>query len=118
MTMKKGSIGVPLRIATGFDMSGSTSLTMILTKPDGTQLTKTSGAGEVSAPAVALTNDPDLGNVAASTYFEYTNAVDDYDVVGDIADANAWTVCGIYNDATPKVYPTAPVPFTVLEGCA
>jgi len=117
MTIKSGSIGVPLRIATSFDMSGSTSLTMIITKPDGTVLTKTSGAGEVSAPATPLTNDPDLGSVAASTYFEYTNAVDDYDQTGDATDTNPWKVCGIYVDAS-QTLPTAPVPFTVLEGCS
>ena len=116
MTIKVGSIGVPLRIATGFDMSGSTSLTMDITKPDGTVLQKTSGAGEVTAPAVPLVDDPDLGNVAASTYLEYINAVDDYDVVGDASDINSWKVCGIYEDAT-QTLPVPPAPFTVLEGC-
>jgi len=116
MTIKKGSLGTPLRIATGFDMSGSTSLTMIITKPDKTKLTKTSGAGEVSAPAVALVDDRDLGNVDASTYFEYTNAIDDYDVVGDASDDNPWKVCGIYVDGS-QTLPVSPVPFTVAEGC-
>ncbi len=117
MTIKVGTIGVALRIATGFDMSSSTSLTMIITKPDGTKLTKTSGAGEVSAPAVALVNDPDLGNVDASTYFEYTNAVDDYTEQGLSTDTNPWKVCGIYEDGT-QTLPVSPVPFTVLEGCS
>ena len=116
MTIKVGTIGVALRVATGFDMSGSTSLTMKITKPDGTVSTKTSGAGEVSAPAVALTNDPDLGNVAASTYFEYTNAVDDYTVAGLSTDTNPWTVCGIYVDGS-QTLPVSPVPFTVSAGC-
>jgi hypothetical protein len=116
MTIKKGSIGVPLRVATGFDMSGSTSLKMDITKPDGTVLTKTSGAGEVSAPAVALVNDPDLGNVDASTYFEYTNTVDDYDTTGLSTDASPWQVCGEYVDAS-QTLPVPPVPFTVLPGC-
>jgi hypothetical protein len=116
MTIKKGSIGVPLRIATGFDMSGSTSLKMDITKPDGTVLTKTSGAGEVSAPAVALVNDPDLGSVDASKYLEYTNTVDDYDTIGLETDANPWKVCGQYVDAT-QTLPVSPVPFTVLPGC-
>ena len=117
MTIKVGSIGVPLRIATGFDMSGSTSLTMVITKPDGTKLTKTSGAGEVSAPAVPLVNDPDLGNVPASEYFEYTNAVDDYDVAGDKTDTNPWKACGTYVDGS-QTLPVSPVPFTVAEGCS
>lgn len=116
MTIKVGSIGVPLRVATGYDMSGSTSLTMKITKPDGTVLTKTSGAGEVTAPAVALVDDTYLGDVPASTYLEYTNTVDDYTEVGAVTDANPWTVCGIYQDAT-KTYPIPPVPFAVEEGC-
>jgi len=114
--IKKGSLGIPLRIATGFVMSGSTSLTMIITKPDGTKLTKTSGAGEVSAPAVALVDDDDLGNVAASSYFEYTNSINDYDVTGLSTDDNPWKVCGIYVDGV-QTLPVSPVPFTVLEGC-
>ena len=117
MTIKVGSIGIPHRIATGFDMSGSTSLTMIITKPDGTKLTKTSGGGEVTAPATPLVNDPDLGNVAASTYFEYTNTVNDYDEEGLLTDTNPWEVCGIYVDGT-QTLPVSPVPFTVLEGCS
>ena len=116
MTIKVGSLGLPLRIATGFNMSASTSLTMIITKPDGTKLTKTSGAGEVSAPAVPLVNDPDLGDVDASTYFEYTNAVNDYDVEGNLNDTNPWKVCGTYVDSS-QTLPVSPVPFTVLEGC-
>lgn len=117
MTIKKGSVGVPLRIATGFDMSGFTSLTMDITKPDGTVLQKTSGAGEVTAPAVPLVNDQDLGNVPASTYLEYINIINEYDVVGNASDTNPWKVCGVYEDATPKRSPVSPVPFTVLEGC-
>jgi len=117
MTIKVGSIGVPLRIATGFNMSGFTSLKMDITKPDGTILQKTSGAGEVTAPGVALVNDPDLGNVDAFTYLEYINAVDDYDVEGDVNDTNPWKVCGEYVDASPQALPVSPIPFTVLEGC-
>ena len=116
MTIKVGTIGVALRIATGFDMSGFTSLTMDITKPDGTVLTKTSGAGEVTAPAVALVNDPDLGNVAASTYFEYINTVDDYTMQGLKTDPNPWKTCGTYVDGS-QTLPVTPVPFTVEEGC-
>lgn len=119
MTIKKGSIGVPLRIATGFDLNtpAFTSLTMIITKPDGTKLTKTSGAGEVTAPAAALVDDDDLGNVAGNTYMEYINAVDDYTVTGLSTDDNPWTVCGVAVNTTPQTNPVSPVPFTVAEGC-
>ncbi len=110
MSIKVGSIGVPLRVATGFNMSGFTALTLNITKPDGTVLTKTSASDGVVAPAVSLVNDPDLGNVAASTYFEYSNLIDDYD------EAGAWTICGIYVDGS-QTLPVSPVPFTVSEGC-
>jgi len=116
MTIKKGTILVPLRIAMGFDVSGFTSLTMIITKPNGVKLTKTSASGEVDAPAVALVDDPDLGNVAASTYLEYINAVNDYDQVGDKGDINPWKVCG-ESVVAGQTLPVAPVPFTVEEGC-
>lgn len=112
MTIKKGSIGVPLRISTGFDMSGFTSLTMVITKPDGTKLTKTSGAGEVTAPSVPLVNDPDLGNLPANVYLEYINAVDDYTEAG----VDTWKVCGIFVSAT-QTLPISPAAFTVSSGC-
>jgi len=109
VSIRKGQIGIVFRIATGFNMSGSTALSITFTDPDGAQVTKTNP--DVTAPAVPLVNDPDLGDVNASEYFQYTNTIDDYDQAGD------WTACGIYTDGTPKVFPTAPVPFTVLEGC-
>lgn len=116
MTIKKGTILVPLRIATGRSMDGFTSLVMIITKPDGTKLTKTSASGEVDAPAVALVDDPDLGDVDASTYLEYINTVDDYDQVGDVDDVNPWKVCG-ESVVAGQTLPVSPVPFTVEEGC-
>jgi len=48
----------------------------------------------VSAPAVALVNDPELGNVAASTYFEYSTSGTEFDIKG------TWTACAVYTDAS------------------
>jgi hypothetical protein len=109
MGIKAGTIGVPLRVATGFNMSGSTSLTLVLTKPSGAKLTKTNP--DVTAPAVALVDAPGIGSVAASTYFEYTNTIDDYDETG------TWAVCGTYQDAT-QTLPVSPVQFTIDAGCS
>lgn len=117
MSITVGEVGRKFRVSTGgFDMSSSTGLTLILTKPDGTKLTKTElSTNPVTAPAVALVNDPDLGSQAASTYFEFTSVAADFDQSGE-----TWTACGIYTDATPKVFHTeAPAKvFTVLPACA
>jgi len=116
MSISKGEVGRVFRLSTGgFDMSASTGLSLIFTKPDGTTLTKTEASSNpVTAPAVALTNDTDLGNQSASTYFEFTSVASDFDQAG------TWTVCGVYTDATPKVYYTEDPPkeFEVLESCA
>jgi hypothetical protein len=116
MSITQSEVGRVFRLSTGgFDMSASTGLTLNFTKPDGTTLTKTEASvNPVTAPAVALVNDPDLGNQATSTYFEFTSVAADFDQPG------TWTVCGIYTDATPKVYHTESPPkeFEVLEACS
>ena len=96
MTIKVGEKGQPFRIATGFDMSGNTALSIAFTAPtDGTSFTATDlTTPAVTAPAVALTNDPELGDVAASTYFEYTTDGTEFDIAG------TWTACAIYTDAS------------------
>lgn len=113
MSLVVGQSGVPFRLTTnGLDMSAFTAFTLNFTKPDGTTLQKTElTTNAVSAPAVALSNDPDLGDVAASTYFEFITVVTDFDQDG------TWSVCGIATDAT-RVLPTnIDVDFEVLESC-
>lgn len=95
-------------------MSAGTKFTLNFTKPDGSALQKTElTTNAVSAPAVSLTNDPDLGNQASSTYFEVTSVAADFDQAG------TWTCCGVYEDASPKIYYTEDPPkeFEVLESC-
>ena len=114
MSISKGEIGRIFNNATNFDLSGNSSLELIFTKPDGTEVTVTSASSPaVTAPAVALVNDPDIGDQDASTYFQYINTdAAFYDQAG------VWTVCGVYVDATPKRYmQPAAIPFTVLDGC-
>jgi len=97
LSIKVGEKGQPARIATNFDMSGSTGLTIKFIPPStgGTEFTVTEVSGSpVTAPAVPLTNDPELGNRAASTYFEYITTGLEFDAPGD------WTACGLYQDAT------------------
>ena len=110
MTIKKDEKGQPFRIGTGFDMSGSTSLTIKFTKPDGTELTVTNP--DVTAPATPLVNDPYLGSIPASTYFEYTSTGLDFDQAGE-----NWKACGTYADASLTLF-TGEVTFTIDESCA
>ena len=81
MTIKVTEKGQPFRIATSFDMSGNTALQIEFTAPtSGTDFTATDlTTPAVSAPAVALVNDPELGSVTASTYFEYTTDGTEFD---------------------------------------
>ena len=113
MNIKATEGGKAFRYSTGLDMSGSTGLTLNFTKPDNTTLQKTEATvNAVTAPAVALTNDPDLGNVSASTYMEFLTVAADFDQAG------VWTVCGIYTDATPKEFHGDDATFTVESACS
>jgi hypothetical protein len=110
MTIKVGEKGQPFRISTGFDMSGSTALSIAFTAPaDGTSFTVTNP--DVTAPAVALTNDPELGSVAASTYFEYTTTGTEFDVAG------TWSACATYTDAT-LILNANKVTFSIGAACS
>ncbi len=112
MSLREGQIGGVFRGWAKFDLSGFTELTLVFTRPDDTKLTVTTADG-VTAPGVPVT-DPDLGPLPANEYFEYTT------VDGDIpaGSKGEWDSCGIYTDATPKVYPSAKGTFQVLEGCS
>lgn len=113
MTIKISEKGQPFRISTSFDMSGSTALQIEFTAPTGgTDFTATDlTTPAVSAPAVALTNDPELGTVAASTYFEYTTDGTEFDIAG------TWTACGQYTDAS-LILKADEVTFTIGEECS
>ncbi len=113
MTIKVTEKGQPVRIATSFDMSGNTALSMAFTAPTGgTSFTATKlTTPAVSAPAVALTNDPELGNQSASTYFEYTTDGTEFDIAGD------WTCCAVYTDAS-LILNADMVTITIGEECS
>jgi len=113
MTIKVIEKGQPFRISTGFDMSGSSALEIVFTAPStGTDFTVTNATSPaVSAPAVALTNDPELGNVTASTYFEYTTDGTEFDVAG------TWTACAKYTDAS-LILKANVVTFTIGAECS
>lgn len=101
-------VGKLFRYAVPFDLSAFTALTLKFTHSTGVAFTVTDPA--VSAPAVPVT-DPILGPLLASHYFQYTTTGTDFTVSG------SWTVCGIYEDATPKKFDGTTVPFTVGDAC-
>lgn len=116
MTIKVGEKGQPFRIATGFDMSGFTSLTIEFTAPtNGTDFIVTDlTTPAVTAPAVPLTNDPGFTppqSVAASTYFEYITDGTEFDKDGE------WTACAFYEDASLKLNADS-VTFTIGARCS
>ena len=107
MSLRVGDIGKIVRVATGFNLSGNSELTMEFDKPDGTTtLTKLKADG-VTAPSAEV-NDPTLGILAADTYLEYPTAS------GDIDQDGQWVVHAEYDDATPKHFCGDRATFSVL----
>lgn len=113
MSIKVGEVGQPFRIDASFDMSGSTGLEILFTRPDGTTFTLTKvTTPAVSAPAVALTNDPELGDVAASEYFEVTSVAATFDTAG-----SGWKACGKYTDGSLELFADE-VEFEIFAQCS
>lgn len=104
MPITATEIGKIFRYATGFDMSGSTSLSLTFTHSDGTTFTITDPT--VTAPASPVT-DPDLGSLNASEYMEYVTTGTDF------TESGSWIVRGVYQDGTPKKFIGGIATFTV-----
>ena len=112
MTIKVTEKGQPFRISTGFDMSGNTALSITITRPDGSTFERTDlTTPAVTAPAVALTNNPELGSIPASTYLEYITDGTEFDVSG----AN-WKACGVFTSAS-LLLEANEVTFTIGASC-
>ena len=113
MTIKVGEKGQPFRIDASFDMSGSSAMQITFTAPDGTETVLTDATTPaVTAPAVALTNDPELGTVPASEYFEVTTTA-----ASPFTAAGTWTACGKYTDASLELYADL-VTFEIKAQCS
>ena len=115
-SIKVGEKGQPFRIATDFDMSSSTGLEIVFTAPPGgTSFTATQATTPaVTAPSVALTNDPGFNpvrSVASDEYLEYTTDGTEFDVAG------TWTACGQYSTAALTLK-AALVTFTIGGECS
>lgn len=109
--LRETEVGKIIRCsADGFNLSGNSELTLKftgVTPPATFERVKVDG---VTAPTVDV-EDPTLGTLLASTYFEYpVKATDSFT-------AGVWTVTGKYEDATPKSFCSPPADFTVLP-CA
>lgn len=104
MTIKVGEIGKVINLITGYDMSSATTVSVVLTKPDGTTTTKTG-----SSVVVGTTTS---GNLIANEYFEYTTEASDIDQAG------TWGIYGIYEDGTPKKFLSTEADFIVLAADA
>lgn len=87
--MNVGEWGIVFRFSTGYNMSGSTALSLALTKPSGAVLTKTNPSVAVGAVPITTT----LGLFAANQYVNYTF------VNGDIDEAGVWSARLTYTDA-------------------
>jgi hypothetical protein len=103
MSFKLLESGKILRVASGFDMSSNTELTLTFTLPDATTTTKLTADGVALGAGVT---DPDLGVLAANEYVEY-------DVeAGFLSQAGIWSVSLTYTN-------TASTPDDVFIGdCA
>lgn len=112
MTIRVGESGKPIRYWTKVNMAAYSLLTMTFTKPDGTQLVRTStGTPPVSLGAVTV-NDQDLGRLNANEYMEYTCQASDFDTAG------TWSVQGKYTNTAVEpddIFIGPDVEFEVLE---
>jgi len=106
--IKAGEIGKQFVYATGYDLSAKTSLEIHITKPDGTMVTVVNARLSISATPI---NDADLGTIAGNTYMLFLTQATDFPVAG------TYTVCGVYNDATPRTYYGEHATVEVGEGC-
>ena len=106
--MKATEVGKTVILATGFDMSSETSLTITVTDTNGDTATvedsRISLAGELTGTV--------LGTLAANTYMLFTTLADDFIVAGD------YILCGTYNDtAAVEVFFTDDATLTVEAAC-
>lgn len=108
MTIRAGEIGKLFRYAANNNLSANTDLSLTFTRPDKTKFTVSNP--RVTAPAISV-DDPDVGFLEASTYFQMPTEATDFPTAG------TYSVCPTYEDATPRTLYGQTVTFTVLEGC-
>lgn len=118
MSIKVGDIGRPIYVATNYDLSSNTALTLKFTAPNGEVFTRTNPdvtAPGIDSPALPPNEDNSFsgGVLPANTYMLYSSQAGDFDSGG----SGTWTVCGSYTDATPKFYQGDDGALFISEGC-
>ena len=99
MTLKATEVGKTVVYSTSFDMSSKTTVELKITYPDGSVVTIPDS--RITVPAVPLSTS--IGNLAASTYMQFTTLATDF-TDSNPNNAVDYTICGTYNDATPKTF--------------
>lgn len=89
-----GDTGKVLRLNLGFNASSYTELSIVITKADGSSVTKTTANGVVLG--VVDVTDDDLGALNANEYIEYPIES------GVISVAGIYKVYAIYTNSTPE----------------
>lgn len=110
MSIKENDVGKILAVNADFDLSGNTELSIVLTKPDGSQITKTSADG-VTAPTtdtVVSVNGVET-TFLANKHWTYASEAGVLTPAGE-----KWSIYGIYADGTPKDLAGRSAPFTVF----
>jgi len=108
MAIKAAEIGKVVRYFTNFDMSAKTSLEIHITWPDGTMVVVGNSRITLSSTIIV---DPDLGQMDGNTYMIFSTLATDF------PEAGTYTICGVYNDATPRTYYGDKATIVVTEGC-
>jgi hypothetical protein len=92
--MNVGEYGLSLNVNVNYTLTGFTTLTLDITRPSGSAISRT--GADVTAPAVALVT-PDMGTFAASQYAKYIIKT------GDLTEAGEYTVRLTYTDASKRL---------------
>lgn len=92
--MNVGEYGLAFNLNVNYNISGFTTLSLVITRPDATSITRTNG--DVTVPAVQLVTT-DMGTFAANEYAKYLFQLGDLDQEGE------YTVRLTYTDASKRL---------------
>lgn len=116
MSIKVGEVGKLFSYGTSFDLSGSTALDLKLTAPDGSETTisnprVTAPTSDLEATIENVDGTETVTVFPASTYMQFATQA------GDFTQAGTWYACGVYTDATPKIFHGDRATFSVKPAC-
>lgn len=102
--MNVGEYGIAYNLNVNYNISAFTSLSLVITRPSGTIITRVNG--DVTVPGVPLVTGTDMGTFAANQYSRYLFQA------GDLSEAGTYTARLTYNDASKRLISDAAT-FTV-----